>query len=125
LRLLQHGWPQSFAVSTLRRTRPELERHHARILKQDPTVLFDEKQLLENAKPGDIYVDNTDPVFLTIVSGQDLTPKVVVFRGMKEVFEYMKKQVPRSYSFFELVTPAHALQRELLRAPPRKRGRSN
>src|SRR2546423_14906577 len=68
LRLLQHRWPQSFPVVLLRRLRPELEREHARILKQDPKVLFDEKRIRENARPGDFYVDNTDPVFLTIVS---------------------------------------------------------
>src|SRR5437667_2173153 len=31
LRLMGHGWPQGFAVSVLRRVRPELEKEHARI----------------------------------------------------------------------------------------------
>ena len=31
-----HGWPQGFAVSIMRRVRRDLEREHARILRQDP-----------------------------------------------------------------------------------------
>ena len=72
LRLLQHGWPQGFPVSLLRRLRPELEREHARILKQDPAILFDEEAIKRKARPGDLYFGNTDPVLLTIVSGSDL-----------------------------------------------------
>jgi hypothetical protein len=126
LRLLQHGWPQGFAISTLRRARPELELHHARTLKQDPKTLFDLQKLTENARPGDVFVDNTDPVFLTIVSGQNPpTPKPMIFRGMRAAFEYMRKEQPQSYSFHELVTSAHNLHHELSKAPLRKRGRGN
>jgi hypothetical protein len=62
------SWPQGFAVATLRRLRLDLEKEHARILKQNPDELFDEQEIRKNAQPGDIAVDNTDPVFLTIVS---------------------------------------------------------
>ena len=41
LRIMNHGWPQSFAVSIMRRVRADLEREHARILRQDPKELFD------------------------------------------------------------------------------------
>ena len=41
LQLMRHGWPQGFAVAVLRRVKPELEIQHARILKQNPAVLFD------------------------------------------------------------------------------------
>jgi hypothetical protein len=131
LRLLQHGWPQSFPVAVLRRLRPELEREHARILKQDPKTLFDQKQIRENARPGDLYIDNTDPVFLTIVSGQD-HPKegptgnlpCAVCRGREQMFKFVKEQSARSWSFNELVTPAHALLSQLSKVQPRKRGRS-
>jgi hypothetical protein len=130
LRLLQHGWPQSFPVAVLRRLRPELEREHARILKQDPKTLFDQKRILEKAGPGDPYVDNTDPVFLTIVSGQDQegpsgTPPCAVCRGMEQVFKFVKQQSARSWSLNELVTPAHALLSQLSKVQPRKRGRSS
>ena len=126
LRLLQHGWPQSFAVATLRRIRPELERHHARIQKQDPKELFDQKRIRENARPGDLYVDNTDPVFLAIVSGRDRAPLTgAICRGMKEVFEFTGKVSAQSWTLLELVTPAHVLRRELSKAQPRKRGRGS
>jgi hypothetical protein len=131
LRLLQHRWPQSFPVAVLRRLRPQLEREHARILKQDPKILFDQKQIRENARPGDLYVDNTDPVFLTIASGQDYPGEgptgalpCAVCRGMEQVFKFVKQQNARSYSLNELVTPAHALLSQLSKVQPRKRGRS-
>jgi hypothetical protein len=132
LRLLQHRWPQSFPVAVLRRLRPELEREHARILKQDPKILFDHERIQENARPGDLYFDNTDPVFLTIVSGQD-HPKegstgalpCAVCRGMEQVRKFVKQQSARSYSLNELVTPAHALLSQLSKVQPRRRGRSS
>ena len=68
LRIMAHGWPQSFAVSIMRRVRRDLEREHARILRQDPGKLFDWEAIRARARPGDIAVDNTDPVFLTIAS---------------------------------------------------------
>src|SRR5438128_1744099 len=127
LRLLQHRWPQSFPVAVLRRLRPELEREHARILKQDPKILFDHERIRENARPGDLYFDNTDPVFLTIVSGQD-HPKegstgalpCAVCRGMEQVCKFVKQQSARSYSLNELVTPAHALLSQLSKVQPRR-----
>jgi hypothetical protein len=36
LRIMEHGWPQAFAVSIMRRIRLDLEREHARILRQRP-----------------------------------------------------------------------------------------
>src|SRR3974390_1950233 len=41
LRIMEHGWPQSVAVSIMRCIRPDLEREHARTLRQDPNKLFD------------------------------------------------------------------------------------
>jgi hypothetical protein len=123
LRLLQHGWPQSFAVAVLRRVRPELEKQHARILKQDPKILFDEKVIQQTAQPGAIYVDNTDPVFLTIVSRHgpamesDMKSLLCrICRGMKEVSEFSKQETAWSYTIFDLVPAAHRLSSELLKA---------
>jgi hypothetical protein len=56
------------ARALLRYLRPELEREHARILKQDPAILFDEEAILRKARPGDLYFGNTDPVLLAIAS---------------------------------------------------------
>lgn len=68
LRIMNHGWPQSVTVSIMRRVRVDLEREHARILQQDPDKLFGGKSIRARARPGDIAVDNTDPVFLTVAS---------------------------------------------------------
>jgi hypothetical protein len=132
LRLLQLRWPQSFPVAVLRRLRPDLEREHARILKQDPKILFDQKRIRENARPGDLYVDNTDPVFLTIVSreahlkeGPTGTLPCAVCHGREQMFKFVKEQSARSWSPHELVTPAHALLLQLSKVQPRKRGRSS
>jgi hypothetical protein len=64
LRIMKHRWPQGFAVSIIRRVRLDLEREHARILRQDPSKLFDWQAIRARARPGDIAVHNTDPVFL-------------------------------------------------------------
>ena len=70
LHLMGHGWPQQFAVGVLRRLRPELERQHARILRQAPSVLFNERQMVVEAKPGDMAFGNVNPMFIVIVSEQ-------------------------------------------------------
>ena len=57
-----------FAVSIMRIIRAEFENEHARILKQNPYELFDERAIRKKARPGDIAVDNIDPVFLTLGS---------------------------------------------------------
>jgi hypothetical protein len=44
LRLMRLGWPQGLAVAVLRRVKPALETHHARILKQAPADLSDEQR---------------------------------------------------------------------------------
>jgi hypothetical protein len=132
LRLLQLRWPQSFPVAVLRRLRPQLEREHARILKQDPKILFDQKRIRENARPGDLYVDNTDPIFLTIVSREAHLKEAptgslpcAVCHGREQMFKFVKEQSARSWSSYELVTPAHALLLQLSKVQPRKRGRSS
>jgi hypothetical protein len=66
LRIMDHGWPQGFAVSIMRRIRPDLEKEHARILRQAPEKLFDWRTIAARARPGDIAVDNTDPVFIVL-----------------------------------------------------------
>ena len=123
LRIMAHGWPQSFAVSIMRRVRRDLEREHARILRQDPGKLFDWDAIRARARPGDIAVDNTDPVFLTIASkaqrGPDegqTAPLSTVCHGWAKVCEFSRDVGAPSVTFFEVVTLAHRLE-------PRRRGR--
>ena len=129
LRLLRHEWPQGFAVALLRRLRPELERQHARILRQDGRELFDEERIRREARAGDLAFDNADPVLLIIVSGEGgkKTAQVTsgaVCRGMQEVSKFLRQQGAQSWTLLELVTPAHVLRQQLSKAEPRKRGRS-
>ena len=130
LRIMAHGWPQSFAVSIMRRVRRDLEREHARILRQDPGKLFDWDAIRARARPGDIAVDNTDPVFLTIASkaqrGPDegqTAPLSTVCHGWAKVCEFSRDVGAPSVTFFEVVTLAHRLHHELMKAEPRRRGR--
>lgn len=102
-----------------------------RILKQDPAILFDQEAIRRKARPGDLYFDNTDPVLLTIVSGEQTTkegstetPPCAICRGMQHVSKFLKQEAARSWTLHELVTPAHALLFQLSTARPRKRGRS-
>jgi hypothetical protein len=133
LRLLQHGWPQSFAVGLLRRLRPELEQHHARILRQDPAVLFDVDAIRKKAKPGDIGFDNTDPVMLIIKTGSREAKgggttgilDCAVCRGMEAVAKFVKPEPGQSWSTHELATPAHKLFESLSKVEVRKRGRGS
>ena len=126
LRLMAHGWPQSLAVLIMRDVRLELEVQHARILKQDPKILFD-----RDAKPGDWAVDNTDPVFLSIVSRSGDPPKersiplkCSIRRGVQNAVKWAgeaSKDVG-SFAMFELVGPAHSLAKRLRGTEPRRRG---
>jgi hypothetical protein len=132
LRLMGHGWPQGLAVSIMRRVRPELEGHHARILRQDPTSLFDQEAIRRNAREGDMAFDNTDPVLLTIVSKsgsgrskQEEELKCAIHRGPKDAMRFVwgVNRGTGAYTMFELVGVAHRLSQELTRTEPRPRGR--
>jgi hypothetical protein len=130
LRIMGHGWPQSFAVSIMRRVRRDLEREHARILRQDPGKLFDWEAIRAGARPGDIAVDNTDPVFLTIASkaqrapdeGQT-APLSDVCHGLEKVSQFSRDVGASSVTMFEVATLAHRLHQELMKTEPRPRGR--
>jgi hypothetical protein len=132
LRLMAHGWPQSFAVSVMRRVRPELEKEHMRILKQAANKLFDQEAIRRDAKPGDMAFNNTDPVLLTIVSksGVALAEEKVphacaVCRGPIKAHEFVWKVSGGAggSTMFELVGTVHVLANELARTEPRHRGR--
>ncbi len=127
VRLMGHGWPQSRAVSIMRRVRSELEVQHRRVLRLDPEWLFDQEAIRRNAKEGGAAFDNQDPVLLSVVSdqkGQMFECKIC--KGPREGNEFFWK-VSRgggALTMFELTTLAHRLERELERTAPRSRGRS-
>ncbi len=128
LRLMRHGWPQGFAVAVLRRVKPELEKHHARILKQDRAVLFDEQLIRQRAKPGDFVVDNADPAFLAIISRDQedrlRSNPAAICRGQEQLVRFIKAQgVGQAWTVFELVNSVRALSSALAKTRPRRRGR--
>jgi hypothetical protein len=132
LRLMGHGWPQGFAVSVMRRVRSELEKQHARILKQDPEWLFDQKAIRRKAKEGDMAFDNREPVLLIIVSksGDTLNEQggplgCAIRRGPEEATKFAREASAGvgPWTMFELVNVAHALSNKLALTQPRHRGR--
>jgi len=130
LRLMSHGWPQGFVIVVLRQVRPELERQHVRILKQDPKWLFDQEAIRRAARAGDIAFDNRDPVLLTIVSKSEAVEiqphQFAICRGPDEAtrFAWKAGKGLGAWTMFELASIAHRLTNELERTEPRHRGRS-
>jgi hypothetical protein len=132
--LMRHGWPQSFAVSVMRRVRLELERQHARVMKLDPKKLFDQDAIMNKARPGDMAFDNVDPVLLIIVSRpgrasneQEQPIECSICRGPEQVGQYLRVIRQRlglgAVTMFDVTTIAHKLSAELVRTEPRRRGR--
>jgi len=127
LRLMRLGWPQGLAVAVLRRVKPALETHHARILKQAPADLSDE-QRRQQAKPGDLVVDSTDPVFLAINSSdredRSGSNPAAICRGQEQLMPFILAQpVGQTWTVFELGNSVHALSSALAKTRPRRRGR--
>jgi hypothetical protein len=130
LRIMNHGWPQSFAVSIMRRVRRDLEREHARILRQDPDKLFDWEAIQARGREGDIVTDNTDPVYLTVASKAQHAPDdrqtallCAVCRGYDNVSKFSHHVGASSVTMFEFSTPTHRLHTELMKTAPSRRGR--
>jgi len=128
VRMMNHGWPQGLAVAVLRRGREQLEREHARILRQDPASLFDPEAIRQRAKPGTLAVGTTKPVWLAVTFGERkkrTEPEIeVICRDEAELMHQIKAvPIGWSWSIFELVVEAHALTSALAETQPSKRGR--
>jgi hypothetical protein len=126
LRLMRHGWPQGFVVAVLRRVRPELEKHYARILRQVPPILLNE--IRRRAKPGDIVVGNTGPVFLAICTtnrdDRSASLPVAICEGQPQLMAFiLSLGLGQTFIVDGLGDSAHALLSALARSRPRKRGR--
>ncbi len=130
LRLMRDGWPQGLVVAALRRVKPDLKRHHARILQQDPAVLFDNDLIRQRAEPGRLVVGNTDPVFLVINSKDEKyysgANPAAICQGQAELMRFIKSWGPgQTWTVTELGTSIHALALALAKTVPRKRGRGS
>jgi hypothetical protein len=127
VQLMRHGLPQRRVVSLLRRIRPELEWHHARILREDPSSLFDESLIRARVTTGQMDVDNTNPTFIVVYSeqGRKDSMSVAICRGEREAFDLFHRCGPGyAFTLIELVNFAHALSAALARATPQMRGRA-
>jgi hypothetical protein len=117
-------------VAVLRRVKPDLERHHARALRQDRTVLFDADRIRQQARPGDLAVSTADPVFLVINSKDQerytgVNPAAIC-EGQPELMGFIKTWGPgQTWTVMELGTSIHALSLALAKTVPRKRGRGS
>jgi hypothetical protein len=129
-RLLEHGFPQTSAVAIVRRARPELERRHAQLLRLDPEVIFNPRNM-PPLRAGSQPHDSTQPVFLVLASHQGdplkagLASSTVRVFDEREAWQFMRDEpVGVSVTHFELVRASHALQQALKATTPSKRGRS-
>ena len=123
LRLMGHDWPQGLVVAALRRVKPDLERYYARILRQNPTILFDADQIRQQARPGDLAVGNTDPVFLVMQSKKrehDASAnRAAICQGQAKLMDFIKTGGPgQTWTVTELgrqstPSPRHWLKRRL------------
>ena len=131
LLFMDQGWPQRLAVSILRRAREELETEHDRILKQPQQLLFDQGVIMRDAKVGAIAFNNTDPVFLTVVSTPGHRPgrrkpnlQCSVQRGPHKAFNWVRTVGQNGpHTMFDIVDLAHALKDQLAKIEPNRRGR--
>ena len=129
-RFLEHGFPQQKAVLALRRMRRPLEQEHARIMQLDPKALFDQERIRAAARPGQIYLNNTAPVFLVVWSGEEDAAKtdersiesVTICRTEADLMRFVKSHFGPN-TIFELVGTSYLLHDCLLRTPPSQRGR--
>jgi len=127
LRLMREGWPQGLVVAVLRRVKPDLERHHARVLKQHISLLFDNDLIRQQARAGDLAVSNTDPVYLVIKSKDrehtGANPAAIC-QGPAELMGFIKTWgAGQTWTVTELGTSIRALSLALTKTVPRKRGR--
>jgi hypothetical protein len=131
LRFLEHGFPQRKAVLALRSVRPLLEQEHARILQLDPNALFDEEAIRRAAQQGQLAVNNTDPVFLVISSGE-ANEKVAEAKSIKSLnicrgeVAMMRavKANPGLSTILGIVGTVHRLHHFLSTTEPSQRGRA-
>jgi hypothetical protein len=130
LQMLNHNWPQMFAVETLRRYRQDLEGRHKKLLSLDPIKLFDEKQIRASAQAGSLAVSATPPTFFLIWSDDryrdsgPVVPSARLFDDQNTALKFTIEKIGRSTTWLELTGLAHALSTELSKTLPRKRGRS-
>lgn len=125
LRLLEHGLPQSTAVSIMRGGRARLEPKHTEIMKWNSSELFEETT--REGKPG---ILTKKPVFMVIGSRQEdrrqrKSENARQVEVLNDPFPLLRNRAGLSATLLELVKDAHDLRRMLQKTTPSKRGRGN
>jgi hypothetical protein len=123
VRMLDHGWPQSFVVSSLRQAKAELAARYRAIVSTPA-------QSIEATRhaPGEMAFPYPDSAFLLIIS-DSRTPAsgsgsyVRFFENQNSAFLFQMEKVGRSCSWFGLESSARALHEHLLRSLPKHRGK--
>jgi hypothetical protein len=125
MRMLEHGWPQNFVVSSLRPVRADLSRRHEAILRR-PVQL---RKTLPEA--GEVEFGGPTSDFLLVVSdmraarNKSSEPYLRLFDSETEAFKFQLEEAGRSCSWFSLEGPARILHQQLSTSLPRKRGRAS
>jgi hypothetical protein len=126
IRMLEHGWPQTFVVSGLRLIRPDLSRRHEDILNR----LIRQRQS-EPPPVGTVDFAHPDSDFLLVVSDglssnkASASPYLRLFDNQIQAFAFQMERVGRSCSWFPLEGQARMLHEHLLHSLPRRRGRGS
>lgn len=125
VRMLEHGWPQNFVVSSLRLIRSDLGRRHEAILRRPP-------QRPAPPQAGEMEFGGPTSDFLLVVSDirtagkkSSSEPYLRLFDSQTEAFAFQMEEVGRSCSWFSLEGPARVLHEQLLTSLPRRRGRGS
>jgi hypothetical protein len=124
IRMLSHGWPQSFVVSRLRQAHEELVAQHKAILAAAPQP---PQQAI--GEPGEMVFRYPNSPFLVVVSDEktdhpDNGSYVRFFKNQEAALRFQMKEVGRSCSWFGLESSARALREHLTSSLPKARGRS-
>ena len=124
MRMLEHGWPQNFVVSSLRPVRADLSRRHEAILRR-PVQLRKRRPKLEKWSLEDLR-----PILLVVsdmraARNKSSEPYLRLFDSETEAFKFQLEEAGRSCSWFSLEGPAQILHQQLSTSLPRKRGRAS
>jgi hypothetical protein len=131
LQMMQHGWTQGFAVTQLRRLRPELEKKHRHILRRHSAALLNTTQIERPIRLHFMVPSATPPAYLVLISSEGdrhlIRSRICDYETIQAFVRHeglgQEKGLGRTFTIFPLTTYAQRLHFELLKSEPKKRGR--
>ena len=124
VRMLDHGWPQSFVVSSLRQAKAQLAMRYRTIISTPAKSI----EATEH-KPGEIAFSYPNSAFLLVISDSRTLASdgsgsyIRFFENQNSAFRFQMEKAGRSCSWFGLEGSARALHEHLLRSLPKHRGK--